>query len=84
MDAFRTAWKPLRPGYHPMADGIAVESMRLLKGALARAVESPNDLEARVDMMPPPRWARPRSRKASAACMHWRIRLARCSIRTMG
>jgi len=34
-----------------MADGIAVEGMRLVKGALVRAVESPNDLEARADMM---------------------------------
>src|SRR5215213_7053707 len=39
------------PGFHPMADGIAVEGMRLVQGALARAVETPGDLAARADMM---------------------------------
>jgi alcohol dehydrogenase class IV len=39
------------PGFHPMADGIAVEGMRLVAGALARAVRTPGDLDARADMM---------------------------------
>ena len=39
------------PGFHPMADGIAVEGMRLVAGALVRAVKTPNDLDARADMM---------------------------------
>jgi alcohol dehydrogenase class IV len=39
------------PGFHPMADGIAVEGMRLVAGALARAVRTPDDLDARADMM---------------------------------
>jgi alcohol dehydrogenase class IV len=52
MDAFAHCLEAYcAPGYHPMAEGIAVEGMRLVKGALVRAVESPNDLEARADMM---------------------------------
>ncbi len=39
------------PGFHPMADGIAVEGMRLVASALARAVRTPDDLDARADMM---------------------------------
>jgi alcohol dehydrogenase class IV len=39
------------PGYHPMADGIAVEGMRLVKTALERAVADGTDLDARADMM---------------------------------
>jgi alcohol dehydrogenase class IV len=39
------------PGFHPMADGIAVEGMRLVAGALRRAVGNPEDLDARADMM---------------------------------
>ncbi|OGT56998.1 MAG: alcohol dehydrogenase [Gammaproteobacteria bacterium RIFCSPHIGHO2_12_FULL_63_22] len=39
------------PGFHPMADGIAVEGMRLIASALPRAVNSPDDLDARSDMM---------------------------------
>src|SRR4051794_25818514 len=37
--------------YHPLADGIAVEGMRLVKENLARAVENGSDLEARAHMM---------------------------------
>lgn len=39
------------PGYHPMADGIAVEGMRLVKQALPRAYAQPGDIDARGDMM---------------------------------
>ncbi|WP_252274916.1 iron-containing alcohol dehydrogenase [Pseudomonas subflava] len=39
------------PGFHPLADGIAVEGMRLVKGALVRAVKQPDDLDARADML---------------------------------
>lgn len=39
------------PGFHPMADGIAVEGMRLVARSLVRAVQSPDDLDARSDMM---------------------------------
>lgn len=39
------------PGFHPMADGIALEGMRLVDGALIRAVQTPNDLDARADML---------------------------------
>lgn len=39
------------PGFHPMADGIALEGMRLVHGALERAVQDGSDLEARSWMM---------------------------------
>ena len=39
------------PGYHPMADGIAVEGMRLVFENLPKAVANGNDLEARANMM---------------------------------
>jgi len=39
------------PGYHPMADGIAVEGMRLIRNWLPRAVQNGADLEARSHMM---------------------------------
>ena len=38
-------------GYHPLADGIAVEGIRLVKENLARAVADGRDLEARANMM---------------------------------
>ena len=39
------------PGFHPMADGIAVEGMRLVKEALADAVADGGDLAARGKML---------------------------------
>jgi len=39
------------PGYHPMADGIALEGMRLAKEFLPRAVKNGDDIEARAQMM---------------------------------
>lgn len=39
------------PGYHPMADGIAVEGMRLVKDWLPAAVADGGNLEARAHMM---------------------------------
>ncbi|MEO7223934.1 MAG: iron-containing alcohol dehydrogenase [Devosia sp.] len=39
------------PGYHPLADGIAVEGTRLVLENLPRVVENPNDIEARGHMM---------------------------------
>jgi len=39
------------PGYHPMAEGIAVEGLRLVKENLARAVADGTDIEARGHMM---------------------------------
>ena len=39
------------PGYHPMAEGIAVEGMRLIKEYLPRAVANGSDLEARSHML---------------------------------
>ncbi|MBV1703239.1 MAG: iron-containing alcohol dehydrogenase [Hyphomicrobiales bacterium] len=39
------------PGYHPMAEGVAVEGMRLVKENLSRAVKDGGDIEARGNMM---------------------------------
>lgn len=39
------------PSYHPMAEGIAVEGMRLVFENLPKAVSNGNDLEARAHMM---------------------------------
>jgi alcohol dehydrogenase len=52
MDAFAHCLEAYcGPFYHPMADGIAVEGMRLVKDNLARAVEDGADIEARAHMM---------------------------------
>ncbi len=39
------------PFYHPMGDGIAVESIRLVKEYLPRAYQNGQDIEARAHMM---------------------------------
>tara|TARA_B100000427_G_scaffold175627_1_gene146073 strand:+ start:3 stop:1163 length:1161 start_codon:yes stop_codon:yes gene_type:complete len=39
------------PGFHPMADGIALEGMRLIKKSLLIAVKNGNDLNARLDLL---------------------------------
>ena len=39
------------PSYHPMAEGIAVEGMRLCKEYLPRAYRDGHDLEARANML---------------------------------
>jgi len=39
------------PGYHPMADGIAVEGIRMVHKALPRVVAAPTDIEARGEML---------------------------------
>jgi alcohol dehydrogenase len=39
------------PGFHPLADGIAAEGIRLVKENLARAARDGGDLEARAHMM---------------------------------
>lgn len=39
------------PFYHPLAEGIAVEGMRLVKEYLPRAYRTPGDIEARGHMM---------------------------------
>lgn len=52
MDAFSHCLEAYcAPGFHPLADGIAVEGMRLVAGALVRAVRTPGDIEARSHMM---------------------------------
>jgi alcohol dehydrogenase len=39
------------PGFHPLADGVAIEGMRLVKDHLPRAVKTGSDIEARAMMM---------------------------------
>ncbi len=39
------------PGYHPMADGIAVEGVRLVKENLETAVREPDNITARGNML---------------------------------
>jgi alcohol dehydrogenase len=39
------------PGFHPMADGIALEGMRLVKNNLQRAVQDGSDINARAAML---------------------------------
>ena len=39
------------PGFHPQADGIALEGMRLVRRSLVRAVQNGADLPARAEMM---------------------------------
>ena len=39
------------PGYHPMADGISLEGMSLIKKSLIKAFMDGKDLEARTDML---------------------------------
>jgi alcohol dehydrogenase class IV len=39
------------PGFHPLADGVALEGMRLIKAYLPRACRNGGDLEARSRML---------------------------------
>ncbi|APZ51457.1 iron-containing alcohol dehydrogenase [Salipiger abyssi] len=52
MDAFAHCLEAYcSPVYHPMADGIALEGMRLCKEYLLRAYRDGSDIEARAQMM---------------------------------
>lgn len=52
MDAFAHCFEAYcAPFYHPMADGIALEGMRLIKDNLVRAYEEPKHIEARTHML---------------------------------
>jgi alcohol dehydrogenase class IV len=52
MDAFTHALEAyLAPGYHPMADAIALEALCMLRDRLATAVRSPDDAVARTDLL---------------------------------
>jgi alcohol dehydrogenase len=52
MDAFAHCLEAYAsPAYHPMAEGIAVEGMRLVKDYLPRAFRDGSDLEARGQML---------------------------------
>jgi alcohol dehydrogenase class IV len=39
------------PGFHPMADGIAIEGMKLIKESLLVAVKNGKDLKARINLL---------------------------------
>ena len=39
------------PGFHPMADGIAIEGMKLIKNSLIKAVKNGKDLNARAELL---------------------------------
>lgn len=39
------------PDLHPMCDAIALQAMQLIGRSLCKAVETPNDIEARTDML---------------------------------
>mgnify|MGYP003332098703 CR=1 FL=1 len=39
------------PSYHPMADGIALEGMRLIKNWLLKAVDQGSNVQARMNML---------------------------------
>ena len=52
MDAFAHNLEAFcAPGYHPMADGIALEGMRLINKWLLKAVKDGNNIEARMNML---------------------------------
>lgn len=52
MDAFSHCLEAYcAPGFHPLADGIAVEGMRLIASALPRVMRDPSDIEARGQML---------------------------------
>ncbi len=52
IDAFVHCFEALcATAYHPMADGIALEGMRLIAEALPRAYADGGDIEARADML---------------------------------
>jgi alcohol dehydrogenase class IV len=52
MDAFVHCFEAYcAPGFHPLADGIALEGMRLIQSYLPRACEQGTDLEARSRML---------------------------------
>jgi alcohol dehydrogenase len=51
-DAFAHCLEALcSPFYHPLAEGVAIEGMRLVKENLAKAVKKPKDLDARGNML---------------------------------
>ncbi len=52
MDAFAHCFEAFcAPGFHPLADGIALEGMRLIKEYLPRAYRNGADIEARSHML---------------------------------
>lgn len=52
LDAFVHCFEALcAPGFHPLADGIAIEGMRLIQTWLPRAFANGHDIEARARML---------------------------------
>ena len=84
MDAFAHCLEAYAsPAYHPMAEGIAVEGIRLVQGLpAARLPRRRRPRGARPTCWPPPRWAPPPSRRGSAPSTRSRIRSARSTTPT--
>ena len=70
------------PVYHPMAEGIAVQGIALIRAHLTTAVENGADLEARTQMLVASCMGPPRSSGAWAPCTHWPTRSVRCTTPT--
>ena len=52
MDAFTHCFEAFcAPGFHPLADGVALEGMRLIHHYLPRACQDGSDIEARGEML---------------------------------
>jgi alcohol dehydrogenase class IV len=52
MDAFAHCLEAYcAPAYHPLAQGVAIEGLRLVKNNLSVAVHNPHDLDARGNML---------------------------------
>ena len=65
------------PCYHPMADGIALEGIRLVHDWLPVACRDGRNMAARANMLAAATWARPHFRKAWARFIPCRIHLVR-------
>jgi hypothetical protein len=71
------------PGFHPLADGVALEGMRLIHRYLPRACANGKDIEARAQMLAAASMGATAFRKAWAAYTRLRIPSARGSTRIM-
>ena len=67
------------PGFHPMADGIATEAIRLIHGSLEVATTDGHDLRARAHMLAAASMGAWRFRRGSAPCTRSPTRSAACS-----
>ena len=83
MDAFVHCMEAYcSPFYHPLAQGVALEGMRLVHENLPRVYADPNDLEARAHMMSAAAMGATAFQKGWVPCTRWHIRLAHTLIPT--